>query len=166
VQGAYAAVGMIPGYGIFGFRDPNGIRPLILGKRTTNGGTKYMLASESVALTALGYEVTRDIAPGEGVVIDREGKIFTQQCSNSVKHSPCIFEFVYFARPDSIIDNISVYKSRVRMGKKLANKIQEKWGNEQIDVVIPIPDTSRVAALQLGQKLGVMNSLLLARSIP
>ncbi|CAB9542620.1 Amidophosphoribosyltransferase (EC [Bathymodiolus brooksi thiotrophic gill symbiont] len=158
VQGAYAAVGMIPGYGIFGFRDPNGIRPLILGKRTTNGGTKYMLASESVALTALGYEVTRDIAPGEGVVIDREGKIFTQQCSNSVKHSPCIFEFVYFARPDSIIDNISVYKSRLRMGKKLANKIQEKWGNEQIDVVIPIPDTSRVAALQLAQKLGVKYS--------
>ncbi|AYQ55920.1 amidophosphoribosyltransferase [Bathymodiolus thermophilus thioautotrophic gill symbiont] len=158
VQGAYAVVGMIPGYGIFGFRDPNGIRPLILGKRTTYGGTKYMLASESVALTALGYKVTRDIAPGEGIVIDRKGNVFTQQCSNSVKHSPCIFEFVYFARPDSVIDNISVYKSRLRMGEKLANKIQEEWNDEQIDVVIPIPDTSRVAALQLAQKLGVKYS--------
>lgn len=158
VKGAYAAVGMIPGYGIFGFRDPNGIRPLILGKRTTNGGTKYMLASESVALTALGYEVTRDIAPGEGIVIDRKGNVFTRQCSDSIKYSPCIFEFVYFARPDSVIDNISVYKSRLRMGEKLAKKIQEKWGNEQIDVVIPIPDTSRVAALQLAQKLGVKYS--------
>ncbi|MDC9714667.1 MAG: amidophosphoribosyltransferase [Gammaproteobacteria bacterium] len=158
VRGAYAAIGMIPGYGVFGFRDPNGIRPLILGKRTTNGGTKYMLASESVALTALGYEVTRDIAPGEGVVIDRKGNIFTQQCSDSTKYSPCIFEFVYFARPDSVIDNISVYKSRLRMGEKLAKKIQQEWGNEKIDVVIPIPDTSRVSALQLAQKLGVKYS--------
>ncbi|WP_369178931.1 amidophosphoribosyltransferase [Candidatus Thiodubiliella endoseptemdiera] len=157
VRGAYAAVGMIPGYGIFGFRDPNGIRPLILGKRTTKGGTKYMLASESVALTALGYKVTRDIAPGEGVVIDRKGNIFTKQCSDKSQYSPCIFEFVYFARPDSVIDNISVYKSRLRMGEKLAEKIQNEW-SETIDVVIPIPDTSRVAALQLAQKLGVKYS--------
>ncbi|BAS67166.1 amidophosphoribosyltransferase [Bathymodiolus septemdierum thioautotrophic gill symbiont] len=157
VRGAYAAVGMIPGYGIFGFRDPNGIRPLILGKRTTNGGTKYMLASESVALTALGYKVTRDITPGEGVVIDRKGNVFTKQCSDKAQYAPCIFEFVYFARPDSVIDNISVYKSRLRMGEKLAEKIQNEW-NEKIDVVIPIPDTSRVAALQLAQKLGVKYS--------
>ncbi|WXU00464.1 MAG: Amidophosphoribosyltransferase [Catillopecten margaritatus gill symbiont] len=157
VRGAYAAIGMIPGYGIFGFRDPNGIRPLILGKRTTHGGTKYMLASESVALTALGYEVSRDIAPGEGIVIDRKGNVFTQQCSNNAQYSPCIFEFVYFARPDSVIDNISVYKSRLRMGEKLAEKIQNEW-EEKIDVVIPIPDTSRVAALQLAQKLGVKYS--------
>jgi amidophosphoribosyltransferase len=158
VRGAYAAVGMIPGYGIFGFRDPNGIRPLILGKRTTNGGTKYMLASESVALSALGYKVTRDIAPGEAVVIDRKGNVFIQQCSDSAKYAPCIFEFVYFARPDSVIDNISVYKSRLRMGEKLAEKIQQQWVDEQIDVVIPIPDTSRVAALQLAQKLGIKYS--------
>ncbi len=158
VRGAYAAIGMIPGYGIFGFRDPNGIRPLILGKRTTKGGTKYMLASESVALTALGYEITRDIKPGEGVVIDREGNVFTQQCADNAKYSPCIFEFVYFARPDSVIDNISVYKSRLRMGERLAAKIHKEWNDEKIDVVIPIPDTSRVSALQLAHKLEVKYS--------
>ena len=158
VRGAYATIGMIPGYGIFGFRDPNGIRPLILGKRTTKGGTKYMLASESVALTALGYEITRDIQPGEAVVIDRKGNIYTQQCAQNPKYSPCIFEFVYFARPDSVIDNISVYKSRLRMGEKLAENIQKNWADERIDVVIPIPDTSRVSALQLAHKLGVKYS--------
>ncbi len=158
VRGAYASIGMIPGYGIFGFRDPNGIRPLILGHRTTNGGTKHMLASESVALTALGYEITRDVAPGEAVVIDRDGNIFTQQCAQQTQYSPCIFEFVYFARPDSVIDDISVYKSRLRMGEKLAANIQNSWGDEKIDVVIPIPDTSRVSALQLAQSLGVKYS--------
>ncbi len=158
VRGAYAVVGMIPGYGIFGFRDPNGIRPLILGKRTTAGGVKYMLTSESVALTALGYEITRDITPGEAIVIDKQGNIFTQQCSSINKYSPCIFEFVYFARPDSVIDDISVYKSRLRMGEKLAEKIHQQWANEQIDVVIPIPDTSRVSALKLAQKLKVKYS--------
>mgnify|MGYP002725462397 CR=1 FL=1 len=158
VRGAYAAIGMIPGYGIFGFRDPNGIRPLILGKRTTKGGTKYMLASESVALTALGYKITRDIKPGEAVIIDRKGDVHTQQCAENTDHSPCIFEFVYFARPDSVIDNISVYKSRLRMGEKLADNIKRNWGDEKIDVVIPIPDTSRVSALQLAHKLGVKYS--------
>ena len=155
VKGAYAAIGMIPGYGIFGFRDPNGIRPLILGERTTKDGTKYMLTSESVALTALGYKVTRDIEPGEAIVIDREGKIHSHQCSENSRLSPCIFEFVYFARPDSIIDNISVYKSRLRMGEKLAEKIKLEWPDEKIDVVIPIPDTSRTAALQLANELEV-----------
>jgi amidophosphoribosyltransferase len=158
VRGAYATIGMIPGYGIFGFRDPNGIRPLILGKRTTKGGTKYMLASESVALTALGYQITRDIEPGEAVVIDREGNVFTQQCADNPKYSPCIFEFVYFARPDSVIDNISVYKSRLRMGERLADKINREWDVNDIDVVIPIPDTSRVAALQLAHTLKVKYS--------
>ena len=153
VKGAYAAIGMIPGYGIFGFRDPNGIRPLILGERTTKKGTKYMLTSESVALTALGYKITRDVKPGEVVVIDRNGNIHSQQCSNSPSLSPCIFEFVYFARPDSIIDNISVYKSRLRMGEKLAEKIKSKWSEEIIDVVMPVPDTSRTAALQLANEL-------------
>ena len=153
VKGAYAAIGMIPGYGIFGFRDPNGIRPLILGERTTKKGTKYMLTSESVALTALGYKITRDVKPGEAIVIDREGNVHFQQCSDSSTLSPCIFEFVYFARPDSIIDNISVYKSRLRMGEKLAEKIKSKWSDEIIDVVIPVPDTSRTAALQLANEL-------------
>ena len=153
VKGAYAAIGMIPGYGIFGFRDPNGIRPLILGERTTKEGTKYMLTSESVALTALGYKITRDVKPGEAIVIDRKGNVHSQQCSDSSTLSPCIFEFVYFARPDSIIDNISVYKSRLRMGEKLAEKIKSKWFEETIDVVMPVPDTSRTAALQLANEL-------------
>ncbi len=158
VRVAYATIGMIPGYGIFGFRDPNGIRPLVLGKRTTKGGTKYMLASESVALTALGYEITRDVKPGEAVIISRNGEIFTQQCAQNPKYSPCIFEFVYFARPDSVIDDISVYKTRLRMGERLAAKIHKEWNNEQIDVVIPIPDTSRVSALQLAHELDIKYS--------
>ena len=153
VKGAYAAIGMIPGYGIFGFRDPNGIRPLILGERTTDKDTKYMLASESVGLTALGYTIIRDLEPGEAIVIDREGKVHAQQCAKNPELTPCIFEFVYFARPDSIIDKISVYKSRLRMGDRLAEKIKEDWKNEAIDVVIPIPDTSRTAALQLAYQL-------------
>ena len=158
VRGAYATIGIIPGFGIFGFRDPNGIRPLILGKRTTQGGTKYMLASESVALTALGYEITQDVKPGEAVVIDRKGNIFVQQCAEQPKYSPCIFEFVYFARPDSVIDDISVYKTRLRMGERLAAKIHKEWGDEKIDVVIPIPDTSRVSALQLANELNIKYS--------
>ena len=155
VKGAYAAIGMVPGYGIFGFRDPHGIRPLILGERITDKGTKYMIASESVALTALGYKVKRDVKPGEAVVIDRKGNVHAQQCSEKSELNPCIFEFVYFARPDSIIDNISVYKSRLRMGEKLAEKIKSIWPKEIIDVVMPVPDTSRTAALQLANALDV-----------
>ncbi len=155
VKGAYAAIGMVPGYGIFGFRDPHGIRPLILGERITDKGTKYMIASESVALTALGYKVKRDVKPGEAVVIDRKGNVHAQQCSEKSELNPCIFEFVYFARPDSIIDNISVYKSRLRMGEKLAEKIKSIWSKEIIDVVMPVPDTSRTAALQLANALDV-----------
>ncbi len=156
-KGAYAAVGIIPNYAIFGFRDPHGIRPLILGKLEHQDHTTYMLASESVALTALGYQVIRDIKPGEAIVITTDGKVFSQQCADNPQHTPCIFEFVYFARPDSVIDNISVYKSRLRMGERLAAKIQREW-DERIDVVIPIPDTSRVSALQLAQKLNVKYS--------
>ncbi len=155
VHGAYAAIGMVPGYGIFGFRDPHGIRPLILGERITDKGTKYMIASESVALTALGYKVKRDVKPGEVVVIDRKGNVHAHQCSEKSELNPCIFEFVYFARPDSIIDNISVYKSRLRMGEKLAEKIKSIWPEEMIDVVMPVPDTSRTAALQLANALDV-----------
>jgi amidophosphoribosyltransferase len=155
VKGAYAAIGMIPGYGIFGFRDPHGIRPLILGERTTKNGTKYMLASESVGLTALGFKITRDVEPGEAIVIDRKGNVHSQQCSDNSVLSPCIFEFVYFARPDSIIDKISVYKSRLRMGERLAIKIKSEWQYEEIDVVMPIPDTSRTSALQVANELNL-----------
>jgi len=155
VKGAYAAIGMIPGYGIFGFRDPHGIRPLILGERTTRNGTKYMLASESVGLTALGFKITRDVEPGEAIVIDRKGNVHSQQCADNSILSPCIFEFVYFARPDSIIDKISVYKSRLRMGERLAIKIKSEWQYEEIDVVMPIPDTSRTSALQVANELNL-----------
>ena len=123
-----------------------------------------MLTSESVALTALGYKIIRDIEPGEAIVIDRKGQVHSMQCSSNPRLSPCIFEFVYFARPDSIIDNISVYKSRLRMGEKLANKIKSKWPDEKIDVVIPIPDTSRTAALQLANALEVKYRCLLYTS--
>ncbi len=155
VKGAYAAIGMIPGYGIFGFRDPNGIRPLILGERTTKNGTKYMLASESVGLTALGFKIIRDVKPGEAIIIDRKGNVHSHQCSDNSVLSPCIFEFVYFARPDSIIDKISVYKSRLRMGERLAVKIKSEWQYEEIDVVMPIPDTSRTSALQVANELNL-----------
>ena len=154
-RGGYAAVAMIPGFGVFGFRDPNGIRPIVYGKRETDEGTEYMIASESVSLDTLGFELIADIAPGECVLITKSGEIFTRQCAAQPVLSPCIFEFVYFARPDSIIDNISVHKARSRMGKKLAAKIKRIWPEHDIDVVIPVPDTSRTAALQLAIQLGI-----------
>jgi amidophosphoribosyltransferase len=152
-RGGYAAVAMITGYCIIGFRDPNGIRPACYGKRVTEEGTEYMIASESVALDTLGFERIADIAPGECVVITKNGEIFRQQCARNPKHAPCIFEYVYFARPDSIIDDIFVYKARHRMGKKLGKRIRQVWPDHDIDVVIPIPDTSRTAALSLAQSL-------------
>ncbi|MCK7582838.1 MAG: amidophosphoribosyltransferase [Chromatiales bacterium] len=154
-RGGYAAVAMIPGFGVFAFRDPYGIRPLVYGRRETPEGTEYMIASESVALDTSGFELMADVAPGETVLITLDGRLHTRQCAANPVLSPCIFEFVYFARPDSIIDNISVHKARSRMGKKLAAKIKREWANHDIDVVIPIPDTSRTAALQLANQLGV-----------
>jgi amidophosphoribosyltransferase len=154
-RGAYAVVIMITGFGILGFRDPHGIRPIVYGERKTDKGSEFMLASESVALDVLGFELIRDIEPGEAVFIEESGELHTRQCSDTVDHCPCIFEYVYFARPDSIIDDISVYKARLRMGEKLAEKIQREWPDHDIDVVIPIPDTSRTAALQMANKLGV-----------
>ncbi len=155
-HGAYAAVAMIAGYGLVGFRDPNGIRPLVYGhRRSADGDDEYMLASESVALDVLGFDLIGDVAPGEAVVIDMQGGIQKHQCAQSPRHSPCMFEFVYFARPDSIIDDISVYKARLRMGDALAQKILREWQDEDIDVVIPIPDTSRTAAVQLAHHLDV-----------
>ncbi|MCL5801831.1 MAG: amidophosphoribosyltransferase [Gammaproteobacteria bacterium] len=154
-RGGYAAVVMINGYGIVGFRDPYGIRPILFGKRETEQGTEYMIASESVAMNVLDFEVMRDIAPGEAVFISVDGKLSTRQCAQHPISSPCIFEYVYLARPDSVIDGISVYQARIRMGEKLAHKIERIWPNHDIDVVIPIPDTSRTAALQLCQVLNL-----------
>jgi amidophosphoribosyltransferase len=157
-QGGFAAVAMIPGFGIFAFRDPNGIRPLVFGRRDTGQGEEYMIASESVALDTLGYELIRDVKPGEVVFIDVDGNLHTRICAENTVLSPCIFEFVYFARPDSIIDGIFVHKARSRMGKKLAQRIQREWVNHDIDRVVPIPDTSRTAALRLANTLGVRYS--------
>jgi amidophosphoribosyltransferase len=155
-RGAYAAVAMITGYGIVGFRDPSGIRPAVFGKRETSQGTEYIIASESVAIDTLDFTLIRDIAPGEAVFIDKKGDIYTRQCADNPIYSPCIFEHVYFARPDSIIDGISVYKSRLRMGEMLASKILREHPDHDIDVVIPIPDTSRTSALQLSYQLDVI----------
>jgi amidophosphoribosyltransferase len=154
-RGAYAVVAMITGYGIVGFRDPNGIRPLVYGRRETPNGTEYMIASESVALDALGFELVSDVAPGEAIYISMEGEIFKRKCAKHTQYSPCLFEFVYLARPDSIIDKILVYKVRLRLGEHLAEKILREHPDHDIDVVMPIPDTSRTAAFPLAQSLGV-----------
>ena len=154
-RGGYAAVAMVIGHGIVGFRDPNGIRPLVLGTRDTPKGVEWMLASESVALAGLGFRFVRDVGAGEAVFIDEQGRLHAQQLVATVRHTPCIFEYVYFARPDSIIDNVSVYRARMRMGEKLAERIRRERPDHDIEVVIPIPDTSRTAALQVAQILGV-----------
>ncbi|CBL45217.1 Glutamine amidotransferase, class-II:phosphoribosyltransferase [gamma proteobacterium HdN1] len=154
-RGAYAVVAMITGYGIVGFRDPHGIRPLCFGERETDNGVEYMIASESVALQSMGFTLIRDVLPGEAVYINRDGQLYTRLCAAKVSFSPCIFEYVYLARPDSIMDGISVYKARLRMGEKLAEKIKRTWADHDIDVIMPIPDTSRTAALQLANLLGV-----------
>src|SRR5690606_31890630 len=155
VEGAYAVIAMITGYGILAFRDPHGIRPVCYGRRETPQGPEYMIASESVALSGLGFHLERDLAPGEAIYITAEGEVHTRQCADNPVLQPCIFEHVYLARPDSIIDGISVYKARLRMGEKLAEKILREWPNHDIDVVIPIPDTSRTAALQMANMLEV-----------
>lgn len=154
-RGAYAVVVMITGFGILGFRDPHGIRPVVFGERKTVFGSEFMIASESVALDVLGFDLIRDIAPGEAVFIEASGQLHTRQCADNTDHCPCIFEYVYLARPDSIIDDISVYKARLRMGEKLAEKILDEWPDHDIDVVIPIPDTSRTAALEMANLLKV-----------
>ena len=154
-RGGYAAVAMIPGYGVIAFRDPNGIRPLVFGVRDGEGGPEMMVASESVALDTLDFDRVRDVDPGEAVIFTRDGNLYTRQCADEWQRSPCIFEFVYFARPDSIIDDIFVHKARLRMGRKLARKTDRVLGKDKIDVVIPIPDTSRTSAMSLAHELGV-----------
>ncbi len=153
--GGYAVITLLLGYGIVAFRDPNGIRPLVLGKRETADGIEYAVASESVALDILGFDLMRDIAPGEAVLLTEGGELFSRHCGESQSHTPCIFEYVYLARPDSMIEDVSVYKARLRMGEKLAQKILRLKSDHGIDAVIPIPDTARTAASSLATILGV-----------
>ena len=153
IRGAYAVVAAIIGNGMLAFRDPFGIRPLSLGKRKTEFGDEYMVASESVALDTVGFTFIRDVAPGEAIYVTESGELHTQQCAHQPISAPCIFEFVYFARPDSFIDGISVYASRVNMGRKLGQKIAKEWADLEIDVVIPIPETSTDVALQIALEL-------------
>ena len=154
-RGAYAVVALIAGFGVLAFRDPHGIRPLVIGRMETDQGPEYLLASESVAVEALGFQVLRDVAPGEAVLVTLDGQLQSRQCAVKPSFSPCIFEYVYFARPDSVMDGTSVYESRLRMGEYLAEKVRRQYAHLRIDVVIPIPDTSRPSAMQLAFKLGL-----------
>jgi amidophosphoribosyltransferase len=155
VRGAYAVVAMIAGYGVLAFRDPFGIRPLVFGKAETDRGAEYLVASESVALTAFGFELVRDVAPGEAIFIDEGGQFHGRQCAAKPQLTPCIFEYVYLARPDSVMDGVSVYESRLHMGRQLAAKIKRTMPNLAVDVVIPVPDTSRPSAMELAHGLDV-----------
>jgi amidophosphoribosyltransferase len=154
-RGAFSTIALICGHGILGFRDPHGIRPMVLGSRETGKGKEYVLASESVALDVLGFELERDVEPGESIFITLDGRLLTHTSPLAGELTPCIFEFVYFARPDSLLDDISVYKARLRMGQALARKILRERPDHDIDVVIPVPDTSRTAALPLAFDLNV-----------
>jgi len=154
-RGGYAACAMIAHHGLLAFRDPNGIRPAVFGERDGDNGKEYMIASESVALSVLGFRLIRDILPGEAIFIDIDGNVHARQCAEHTRLTPCIFEHVYFARPDSLMDGISVYKVRLRQGERLAEKIKRIWPDNDIDVVIPIPDTSRVAAQAMAYRLDV-----------
>ncbi|SQI41757.1 Amidophosphoribosyltransferase [Leminorella richardii] len=154
IRGAYACVALIIGHGMLAFRDPNGIRPLVIGKRKLDDGRQeYMVASESVALDTLGFEFMRDVEPGEAVYVTLEGQLFTEPCADNPQNHPCLFEYVYFSRPDSFISKISVYSARVRMGKTLGEKIAREWDDLDIDVVIPIPETSCDIALEIARIL-------------
>src|SRR5439155_19595894 len=152
-KGAYAVVAMVAGHGLLAFRDPHGIRPLIIGRADTDKGVEFLVASESVTLDTLGFKVMRDVAPGEAILVDESGNFHSRQCADDPQLNPCIFEFVYLARPDSVIDGISVYEARRNMGRSLADKILASGLKDQIDVVIPIPDSSRSSALEVAAKL-------------
>ncbi|MEE9352641.1 MAG: amidophosphoribosyltransferase [Thiotrichaceae bacterium] len=154
-KGGYAVVAMITRDGLVGFRDPNGIRPLCYGAKETENGVDYMLASESVALVTQGYDLIRDIQPGEAIFITKDGRVHTQQCAENPSYNTCIFEYVYFSRPDSIIDDVFVHKARMRMGHKMAERIQREWKDNDIDVVIAIPDTSRTSAAEIAATLDI-----------
>ncbi len=154
-RGAYAAVVMIAGVGLLAFRDPYGIRPLVIGRNDTDEGSEWIVASESVAVDALGFKLLRDVEPGEAVLIDIEGNFRSRACAPKTMHAPCMFEFVYLARPDSLIDGVSVYEARLKMGEFLAEKFRRTLPHVHIDVVIPIPDSSRPAALEMANHMGV-----------
>lgn len=155
VRGAYAVVAQISGYGLLAFRDPNGIRPLCIGRQETDEGVEWMVASESVALEGSGFAFVRDVEPGEAVFVDLDGRFVSRQCADNPQLVPCIFEYVYFARPDSLIDGVSVYDARLRMGEYLADKVARNMRLGDIDVVMPIPDSSRPAAMQLAARLNL-----------
>ena len=154
-RGAYAVVALIAGYGLLAFRDPHGIRPLIYGQNETPAGMEYLISSESVALDTLGFQMVRDIEPGEAVFIDMAHNLHSRQCAQQPMYAPCIFEYVYLARPDTVIDGVSVYEARLKMGERLADKVKAHIPVDEIDVVIPIPDSSRPSAMQLAQVLGI-----------
>lgn len=155
VRGSYAVVAQIAGYGVLAFRDPYGIRPLVIGQTETEAGADYMVASESVVLEGQGYQLMRDVAPGEAVFIDVDGQFYAQQCAENPSLNPCIFEYVYLARPDSLMDGVSVYAARLRMGEYLSARIRRELHHGDIDVVMPIPDSSRPAAMQLAMHLNL-----------
>ena len=154
VKGSYAVIALIAGYGLLAFRDPYGIRPLCVGSLTGAQGSEWMVASESVALEGTGHQLVRDVAPGEAVFINMRGELHARQCAASPALNPCVFEFVYLARPDSVIDGVSVYHARLNMGETLAQRVISTMPPSEIDVVIPIPESSRPSAMQLAQKLG------------
>ena len=154
VKGSYAVIALIAGYGLLAFRDPFGIRPLCYGELQTDEGVEYMVASESVAIEGTGRRVLRDLAPGEALFIDVDGRAHTRQCAERPSHHPCMFEYVYLARPDSVLDGISVYQARLNLGETLAKRVVSTMPPSEIDVVIPIPESSRPSAMQLAQKLG------------
>jgi len=155
VRGSYAVVAQIAGYGLLAFRDPYGIRPLCIGFNDTENGPEYLVASESVALEGLGFHFLRDVMPGEAIFIDNEGKLYNEQCADNPVLNPCAFEFVYLARPDSVIDGASVYATRLKMGEYLAEKIRREFSAGDIDVVMPIPDSSRPSAMELAMTLNL-----------
>ncbi|MGH6639038.1 MAG: amidophosphoribosyltransferase, partial [Polaromonas sp.] len=155
VKGSYAVVALIAGHGLLAFRDPFGIRPLCLGRGQNEGGDTVMVASESVALEGTSHQFERDIAPGEAVFVDLEGTVHAEQCAANPKLNPCIFEFVYLARPDSVLDGISVYQARLNLGETLAKRVVSTVPPSEIDVVIPIPESSRPSATQLAHLLGI-----------
>jgi amidophosphoribosyltransferase len=154
VRGSYAAIALIAGHGLLAFRDPYGIRPLAWGEAETAEGRAVMVASESVAIEGTGHRFVRDVAPGEAIFVDLDGRIHARQCAERVAHRPCLFEYVYLARPDSVLDGISVYQARLEMGQTLAQRVISTMPPSAIDVVIPVPESSRPSAMQLAQKIG------------